>query len=236
MFPGTPDGMFEEWDGSLTCVQVVRVPLTPTMTREQQEATIYRTVLEKIIKSQQWMKSTRTLPHEFVIFCWCQGWPETAGDMAQELIERVRRSGWPFVLKLMVPTDPGALFPVKFAYQRAGREGGQYSRLSGRKAKYMEEDLSTFVPDDFLSDEEEFEFEFSLFDDKSEFGAECEMDAIEAFAAKSKSTGQACPACTLCDENASIAVGGSTDDGSPDGCSTDGGSTDSLRTQCPLTA
>ena len=27
MPPGTPDGMFETWDGTLTCVQVVRVPL-----------------------------------------------------------------------------------------------------------------------------------------------------------------------------------------------------------------
>merc|ERR1712032_767123 len=108
MFPGTPDGMFEDWEGNLTCVQVVRVPLRPDMSAEEEEETIYNTVLTKLIKSQQWMRATRTLPRDFVIFCWCQTWSQQAGNRAsertQELMERVRSDGWPFILKLMVPT------------------------------------------------------------------------------------------------------------------------------------
>jgi len=164
MVPGTPDGMFEEWNGDLTCVQVVRVPITSNMTHEAQEDVIYHTVLDKLVKSQQWMKATRTVPHEFVIFCWCQGWPETTGDRVQELIEQVRKEGWPFMLKLMVPTEPGELFHVKFAYQRAGREGGELSQSKVRSGKYSELDLSTYDPEDFVSSDDEAP-DWYLFDD-----------------------------------------------------------------------
>lgn len=174
IFPGTPDGMFEEWNGSLTCVQVVRVPLTATMTSQQQEEIVYATVLDKVVKSQRWMRATRIMPHEFIIFCWCQGWPDTSGDATQELIERVRKDGWPFALTLMVPEDSSALFPCKFAYPRAGREGGRHSRGRLHKKHYTEDDLSTYVPWDFVSDEDEYEF--SLFDDEPELAVECQHE------------------------------------------------------------
>lgn len=176
--PGTPDGMFEEHNGDLTCVQVVRVPITSDMTSKEQEDLIYNTVLDKLVKSQQWMKFTRIVPHEFVIFCWCQGWPDTAGNRTQALIERVRDEGWPFMLKLMVPTEPGALFPVKFAYQRAGQEGGELSKRKFRPRKYSELDLSTYVPEDFVSDDEAPEW--YLFDDEEEVSSlESELDINE---------------------------------------------------------
>jgi len=38
--PGTPDGMFESWDGTLTCVQVVRVPLTTELSLEGVQETL----------------------------------------------------------------------------------------------------------------------------------------------------------------------------------------------------
>merc|ERR1711920_1026433 len=83
--PGTPDGMFEEKNGRLTCVQVVRVPIKASMTPEEQENIIYNTVLVKIIKSQQWMLATGIMPDEFNIFCWCQDWPrsQAVGDKVQ---------------------------------------------------------------------------------------------------------------------------------------------------------
>ena len=64
----------------------------------------------------------------------------------------------------MVPTDPGALFPAKFAFNRAGREGGQHSTYKQRHFKHSELDLSTFDPEDFVSDDEPPEW--YLFDDE----------------------------------------------------------------------
>lgn len=161
MGPGTPDGMFDLHTGDLYCVQVVRVPLTLNMTTKEQEQVLRQTVLDKLVKSQMWMKASQTMPHEFIIFCWCQHWPKTAGNIVQDLIDRVRSDGWPFKLRLMVPTDPGALFPAKFAYQCAGQEGGCMSK--SHKGKYTESDLSTYDPSDFLSDEDPIIW--NLFDD-----------------------------------------------------------------------
>merc|ERR1719433_2080907 len=131
------------------------------MTIEQQQQVLRQTVLDKLVKSQMWMKSSQIMPHEFIIFCWCQYWPNAAGGIAQDLIEHVRNDGWPFKLRLMVPTDPGALFPARFAYQRAGQEGGCISKL--HQGKYTETDLSTYDPTDFESDEDPMEW--NLFDD-----------------------------------------------------------------------
>merc|ERR1712113_810163 len=87
------------------------------------------------------------------------------GEKAQALIERCRRDGWPFVLRAKVPADPGALFPLKFAWQGVGREGGMESRyVRTRKNKINESDLSTFEPTDFDDDAEEG-FELDLFED-----------------------------------------------------------------------
>merc|ERR1712217_140171 len=131
------------------------------MTTEQQQQVLRQTVLDKLVKSQMWMKASQTMPHEFIVFCWCQHWPNTAGSIAQDLIERVRSDGWPFKLRLMVPTNPGDLFPAKFAYQRAGQEGGCMSKP--HNGKYTETDLSTYDPTDFVSDEDPMEW--NLFDD-----------------------------------------------------------------------
>lgn len=70
MRPGTPDGMFDDHSGSLTCVQVVRVPLVANMDLDTMAHTLYQTVLTKILKSIIWLKSTQTRAHEFTIFCW----------------------------------------------------------------------------------------------------------------------------------------------------------------------
>lgn len=154
MLPGTPDGMFEDWDGNLTCVQVVRVPIFPGQSTDSKSDTIYETVLAKIIKSQNWMKAAHILPRDFVIFCWLppfpDGHPEVCAERAQELVKQVRRLGWPFYLKLMFPTEPDCLFPSRFAFRRSGREGREL--LEGRRHKsksFSETELSTFDPTDF---------------------------------------------------------------------------------------
>merc|ERR1712125_207949 len=94
-------------------------------------------------------------PHEFIIFCWLPFEPpEGTGDKTQQLIEKLRREGWPFRLRCKLPANPSDLFPTKFAYHQAGREGGSEGLRLGRKA-VTEEDLSTMDPMDFLSDEED---------------------------------------------------------------------------------
>mmetsp|Transcript_54594 Transcript_54594/g.130251 ORF Transcript_54594/g.130251 Transcript_54594/m.130251 type:complete len:444 (+) Transcript_54594:56-1387(+) len=124
--PGTPDGMFETIEGSLYCVQVVRVPVLPSMTYKLMNERLYETVLVKIIKSQAWMMSTRTLPTEFVIFCWLLPHLPArrlvrAAQRARALVKHVRRQGWPFVLKLAVAAEPEAMFPAMFGAQKAER-------------------------------------------------------------------------------------------------------------------
>jgi len=121
VYPGTPDGMFEERDGSLTCVQVVRIPVPlcdgSACTFAEQEDVIYETVKAKIEKSQAWMKASGTNPHKFVIFCWCQGWPDNGvHDRALYLVNRMRQDRWPFLLRFMVPSEPGAIFPQLYGF------------------------------------------------------------------------------------------------------------------------
>lgn len=177
--PGTPDGMFEDWDGNLTCVQVVRVPISPHMTATQVEETLYNVVLTKILKSQAWMKASGTLPHEFVIFCWvppvAEGWLESGHNCAraQELVDRMKLEGWPFYLKVMEPTEPGALFPSKFAFSHTGRE----CRGKQRKSSVSEADLSTFDPGDFDSDVEEEPFEWDIFAFDPDSASSCSSEA-----------------------------------------------------------
>jgi hypothetical protein len=170
MLPGTPDGMYEDWEGRLTCVQVVRVALTPSMSPVGMEEVYYQTVLTKLVKSQQWMLATQTMPHEFIIFCWlpCAS-PEGTGARAQALIERVRDSGWPFCLRAKLPAEPGALFPAMFAWRSAGREGGSEGHGRGRKG-ISEADLSTVDPTDWIRGEqsdEEYALEWDLFGELS---------------------------------------------------------------------
>eukprot|EP00747_Dinoflagellata_sp_TGD_P210276 gnl/TRDRNA2_/TRDRNA2_83569_c1_seq1.p1 gnl/TRDRNA2_/TRDRNA2_83569_c1~~gnl/TRDRNA2_/TRDRNA2_83569_c1_seq1.p1 ORF type:complete len:253 (+),score=44.70 gnl/TRDRNA2_/TRDRNA2_83569_c1_seq1:114-872(+) len=167
-FPGTPDGMFEDWDGGhLTCVQVVRVPLNPGMITEVVAEVLYYTVLTKVVKSQIWMKATQLVPREFIIFCWLPPFPEghheASAERAQALVERVRAGGWPFYLRLMVPAEPGGFFPALFAYWHSGREC--FRRRKGRLRSISESDLSTFAPSNSASTENQEAPEWDAFAD-----------------------------------------------------------------------
>lgn len=183
MFPGTPDGMFEDWEGHLTCVQVVRVPLHPEMSTAEIAETIYNTVLTKILKSQTWMKFTHIVPRDFIIFCWLPPllnvYVEACHERAQALVERVRNEGWPFYLKLMVPTQPGALFPAKFAFRHGGCEGRELlSQKVRRRSNISEYELSTFDPTDFdSSDGDAPDWDIFAVEENTEFEPEAASDA-----------------------------------------------------------
>merc|ERR1719174_1569824 len=115
MFPGTPDGMFESWDGALTCVQVVRVPLVLGMSAGIAWDTLAQTLLTKVVKSQLWLRGSRIDPDSFVIFCWLPyAIPEHVVEDAQALIQRVRALDARFSLRLRTPSDTSAVFPALF--------------------------------------------------------------------------------------------------------------------------
>jgi len=164
--PGTPDGMFEDWDGRLTCVQVVRVPARPEMSFDQLEDLLYTIVLTKIIKSQAWMKATGVLPFEFYIFCWLPpcGFGASGHNcgQAQALVDKLKSEGWPFYLKVMEPSEPGALFPTKFAFHHAGCEHRELLHKRSKRS-VSEADLSTFDPSCFTDDVEEEPMEWDIF-------------------------------------------------------------------------
>mmetsp|Transcript_113082 Transcript_113082/g.314447 ORF Transcript_113082/g.314447 Transcript_113082/m.314447 type:complete len:225 (-) Transcript_113082:268-942(-) len=116
LVPGTPDGMFETWDGALTCVQVVRVPLVPGFDVGEAQETLAQTVLTKVVKSQSWLLATHVVPNDFVIFCWLPfEVPDDVVAHAEALMERVRHLDHRFVLRVRVPAAPGSLFPARFA-------------------------------------------------------------------------------------------------------------------------
>lgn len=122
VIPGTPDGGFIDANGLLHLVQVVRVPLMEGMDADAVGDALYDTVLTKVVKSQTWMRATRTLPHEFIIFCWLP--PRGAyreclqqSDSllwAEALITNVRSGGWPFTLRVKAPEQADLLFPACF--------------------------------------------------------------------------------------------------------------------------
>lgn len=115
-FPGTPDGMFESWDGTLTCVQVVRVPLVFGQTLATMQSTLAHTVLTKVVKSQGWLRATHVVPNDFIIFCWLPFPVASAvAELAQATIQQVRELDPRFSLRLRVPAQVNALFPALFA-------------------------------------------------------------------------------------------------------------------------
>lgn len=115
-FPGTPDGMFESWDGALICVQVVRVPLLSELTPHEVHTTLAQTVLTKVVKSQAWLQASQVVPNDFVIFCWLPfSISEEATANAEELMRDVRALDSRFSLRLRVPNAGDALFPARFA-------------------------------------------------------------------------------------------------------------------------
>jgi len=114
--PGTPDGMVELWDESVICIQVVRTPILQTMTVEDMKTTLAQTVVAKVVKSQAWLRHSQVMPHEFVIFAWLPFSPDGAVlAHAEALIARVRNEkDSRFTLRLRIPEDVEALFPVLF--------------------------------------------------------------------------------------------------------------------------
>jgi hypothetical protein len=127
---------------------------------------LYSTVLAKIVKSQQWMRATSTLPREFIVFCWLPpvGAYQTCLEQSdallwtEALLWNVRAGGWPFTLRLMVPIDPGGIFPDSF---------GLYSnRHTQTKMLYYMNDLCYNVnAEDFEEDgvEDEEPMQWFLF-------------------------------------------------------------------------
>lgn len=177
---GTPDGMFEDADGSLFCVQVVRMPVLPEMIFQTMAAQIYEVVLTKLVKSMQWMKYTRIVPRDFVIFCWFLPLLRkrdlaAALQRPRALIKRVRGDGWPFSLRLAVAEQPDMLFPLKFAHEQPMR--------SRREVRFSEADLSS-RPDFEIDDDDPFEwdlfaFEFEAGEDEVEPGGDSEELLLE---------------------------------------------------------
>jgi hypothetical protein len=145
--PGTPDGMFEKWDGVLTCVQVVRVPLVLGMSPAIMEHVLAQTVLCKVVKSQQWLRSVHASPNEFIIFCWLP-FPvaSSIADYADTLMHRVQQLDWRFSLRLRVPALPGALFPTQFATTKRSEakarsvSESEVSRYSGEETESSDDD------------------------------------------------------------------------------------------------
>jgi len=152
MLPGTPDGMFESWDGVLTCVQVVRVPLLDGMSQEYMHDVIAQTIVTKVVKSQQWLRACRVVSCDFVIFCWLPFLiPESLEIAAEALMQRVRELDERFSLCLRVPAEPGALFPSRFA--TTTRECNK---------TMTESDVCAFTTTGYVSDDDEEELSWDI--------------------------------------------------------------------------
>lgn len=149
MSPGTPDGMFESWDGTLTCVQVVRVPLLPGSSVSDMQESLSQTVLTKVIKSQQWLRFTQARPKDFVIFCWLPySIPENVVESAEVLMTRIQRLDSRFSLRLRTPGDANSLFPALFARNRDAMRRRTTST-------FTECDVSTFTGSETEEDNDE---------------------------------------------------------------------------------
>jgi hypothetical protein len=150
--PGTPDGMVELWDDCVICIQVVRAPLLRNMTVDDMKTTLAQTVVAKVVKSQAWLRHSQVMPHEFVIFTWLPFSPDGAVlAHAEALIARVRNEkDSRFTLRLRIPEDESALFPMLF-----GISG------SARQKSFSEDDVS---PAELLcEDDESDDFDLGLY-------------------------------------------------------------------------
>jgi hypothetical protein len=146
VIPGTPDGMFESWDGSLTCVQVVRVPIVASMTIGEVQRVLTDTILTKVVKSQQWLRCSHVFPQEFIIFCWLpHEVPEGAAGVARDLMRWVQERDARFSLRLRLPSDTSALFPALFAHNHE----------FAKKHCIAESDVSTFTPGEDTEEEDD---------------------------------------------------------------------------------
>lgn len=151
--PGTPDGMFESWDGALTCVQVVRVPLLRELDAEARYETLAQTIITKVVKSQAWLRATLVTPSDFVIFCWLPfAVSDAVSQRAHALMDEVRTLDPRFSLRLRVPSKAKDLFPARFA----SNHDLQVQRLRGHSwsevATYNGSDESSDDDDEFVWD------------------------------------------------------------------------------------
>merc|ERR1711959_701342 len=80
-------------------------------------------VVAKVVKSQAWLRHTQVMPHEFVIFAWLPFSPDGAVlAHAEALMARVRtEKDSRFTLRLRIPEDVEALFPLLFAIHGPAR-------------------------------------------------------------------------------------------------------------------
>lgn len=147
-FPGTPDGMFESWDGVLTCVQVVRVPLHSGLSLEEMGGVLSQTILTKVVKSQQWLRASHFTPHEFIIFCWLPFFiPDEVAKYAEALMADVQELDSRFSLRLRIPSLANDLFPALFACN--------YDAEKQKARGYSWSDMATFTGSDPDMDDED---------------------------------------------------------------------------------
>jgi len=148
MFSGTPDGMFEDWNGSLTCVQVVRVPLISESSLNDMQETLVLTLLTKIVKSQQWLKASHFEPSDFIIFCWLPfSIPMEVAKHAETVMEHIRQLDPRFSLRLRVPADSNSLFPAMFAYNHS---------VDAQRARSFDwSDVATYTGSEVESEEDD---------------------------------------------------------------------------------
>lgn len=148
-FPGTPDGMFEDWDGALTCVQVVRVPLVSEFSDAEMKEILVSTILGKVVKSQQWLRASHFVPGEFIIFCWLPfAISEAIADHAERAMKRIQQLDSRFTLRLRVPASVDSLFPALFACN-------SLSKKTGRTHSCSWSDVATYPSNDSDSGDEE---------------------------------------------------------------------------------
>merc|ERR1719422_2812346 len=134
----------------LVCVQVVRVPLVAGMSPELMQEVLAQTLLSKVVKSQQWLRACRAVPHDFVIFCWLPFTiPDSVAEAAASLMQRVRELDPRFSHRLRLPAEPGALFPAAFAHVSESRKFQPHSK------SVSESDVCAFTSTDYESDEDE---------------------------------------------------------------------------------
>ena len=154
MPPGTPDGMFETWDGTLTCVQVVRVPLVKGADHAAMQHTLTQTILCKVVKSQSWLRSSSIAPHDFIIFCWLPfEIPELVRSHIEELMSRVRMLDHRFFARLRLPAEPHMIFPTLFACN--------HDSILNRSRSLSESDVSTFEDCESEDDDEVCEWDIT---------------------------------------------------------------------------
>lgn len=153
MPPGTPDGMFETWDGTLTCVQVVRVPLVRDVDDAALQHTLTQTILCKVVKSQTWLRYSSAAPREFIIFCWLPfSINEAVSRHVNMLMENVRVLDHRFSVRLRLPAEPGTIFPALFA--------SNYDW--SRSPSLSESDVSSFVDGECGGDDEDESCEWDI--------------------------------------------------------------------------